>query len=88
MVVHEKFLKWKPGELALAGFRFLFLFILALRSHAAQSLDLLLLTIDLAIQSAKCGSRNDTNDFLWGLAIGIHFLSPEIIDLIIGFGTS
>jgi len=72
----------------LAGFRFIFLFIVALRSHAAQGLGLLLLAIGLAIQSAIRGSGNDTNDFLGGLAIGIHFLSPEIVDLIIGFGTA
>ncbi len=72
----------------LAGFRFLVLFIVALLSHAAQSLGLLLLAIGLAIQSAIRGSGNDTNDFLGGLAIGIHFLSPEIVDLIIGLGTT
>lgn len=71
----------------LAGFRFLCLFILALPSHASQSLGLLLLAIDLAVHSAICGSGNDTNDFLGGLAIGIQFSSPGIVDLIFGFGT-
>lgn len=56
----------------LAGFRFLFLLIVALRSHATQSLGVLLLAIDLAIHSAICGSGNNTNDLLRGLAIAIH----------------
>ncbi len=53
-----------PVSSQLAGFRFLILLIIALRSHAAQCFDLLFLTIDLVIQPAKCGSGNDTNDFL------------------------
>ena len=77
-----------PVSSQLAGFRFLCLFILALPSHAAQDLGLLLLAIDLAVHSAICGSGNNTNDFPGGLAIGIHFLSPEIVDLVVGFGTS
>ena len=67
-----------PARCELAGLRFLCLFILALPSHAAQRLGLLLLAIDLAIHSAICGSGKDTNDFLGGLAIGIHF-SPELL---------
>ena len=77
-----------PASSQLAGFRFLCLFILALQSHAAQDLGLLLLAIDLVIHSAICRSGNNTNDFPGGLAIGIHFLSPEIVDLVVGFGTS
>lgn len=72
----------------LTGLRFLFLFIVTLLSHAPQGLGLLLLAIDFVIQSAIRGSENDTDDFLGGLAIGIHFLSPGIVDLIIGFGTT
>jgi hypothetical protein len=53
-----------PVSSQLAGFRFLFLLIISLRSHAAQSLALLLLTINFAVQSAECGSNNDTNNFL------------------------
>ena len=68
-----------PVSSLLAGFRFLVLLIVALLSHAAQSLGLLLLAIDFAVQSAICRSENNTNDFLGGLAIGIHFLSPELL---------
>ena len=53
--------------------------LVALWSHAAQSLELLLLAIDFVVQSAICGSGNNTNDFLGGLAIGFHFLSPELL---------
>ena len=73
----------------LAGLRFLFLFIVALQSHAVQSLGLLLLAIALVIQSAIRGSGNNTNDFLGGLTIRIHFLYLlKLLGLIIGFGTT
>jgi hypothetical protein len=72
-----------PVSCELTGFRFLGLLILALQPHAAQCLGLLLLAIDLPVQPAICGSGNNTNDFLGGLAIGFHFLSPEIVDLIL-----
>jgi len=49
---------------------------------------LLVLAIDFVIQSAIRGSENNTNDFLGGLAIGVHFLFTGIVDLIIGFGTT
>ena len=78
-----------PVRSELTGFRFLVLFILALQPHTAQSLGLLLLAIDLAVQSAIRGSGNNTNDFLGGLAIGIHFLYLlKLLGLIIGFGTT
>lgn len=77
-----------PVSSELAGFRFLGLFILTLRSHTAQSLELLLLSVELVAQPAICGSRNNTGDFPGGLAVGIHSFSPEMIDLIVGFGTT
>ena len=46
-----------PVSSQLAGVCFLILLIIAFRSHAAQRLDLLFLTIDLVIQPAKCGGR-------------------------------
>ena len=62
-----------PVSSDLAVFGFLVLLIITLRSHAAKRLGLLLLAVELAIQSAIRGSGNNTNDFLGGLAIGIHF---------------
>jgi hypothetical protein len=75
-----------PVSSELTGFRFLGLFILALRPHAAQSLELLLLAVELVAQPAICRSRDNTGDFPRGLAVGIHSFSPEMIDLIFGFG--
>ena len=57
--------------------------LVALWSHVAQSLGLLLLAIDFAIQSSICGSGNDANNFPGRcLALGIHFGSPEV-DLVL-----
>ena len=72
----------------LAGLRFLGLLILTLQPHAAQSLGLLLLSVEFVVQPAKCRSRDNTGDFPGGLAVGIHSFSPEMIDLIVGFGTT
>jgi hypothetical protein len=53
--------------------------LVPLLPQAAQSLALLLLAIDFAIQSAICGSGNDANNFPGRcLALGIHFGSPEV----------
>ena len=68
-----------PVSSDLAGFRFLVLLIITFRSHAAKRLGLLLLAIDLAVQPAICGSRNDTDDFLGGLAVGIHFFLLRLL---------
>ena len=72
----------------LAGFRFLGLLILTLPPHTTQSLELLFLSVELVVQPAVCRSRNDTGDFPGGLAVGIHSFSPEMIDLIVGFGAT
>ena len=56
-----------------SGFALIDLFISMLLLHAAQGLESLFLAIDLAIQSAIGGSGNNTNEFLVGLVIGIHF---------------
>jgi hypothetical protein len=77
-----------PVRSELAGFRFLLLFIVALQPHAAQSFGLLLLAIEFVTQPTVGRSRDNTDDFLGGLTVGIHFFSPEMIDLIIGFGTT
>ena len=77
-----------PVRSELTGLRFLVLIILALQPHAAQGLGLLLLAIEFVTQPAICGSRNNTDDFLGGLAIGTHFFTPEVVDLTIGFGTT
>jgi hypothetical protein len=66
-----------PVRSELAGFRFLGLFIITLRSHTTQSLEMLLLSVELVAQPAIRRSRNNTGNFPGGLAVGIHFLSPE-----------
>ena len=49
--------------------------LVALRSNTAQGFDLLIRSLDLAIQSAECGSGNNTNDlFGRGLALSVHLV--------------
>ena len=77
-----------PVSSDLAGFRFWDLLILTLGSNTAQRLELLFLSVELVAQPAVCRSGNNTGDFPGGLAVGVHSFSPEMIDLIFGFGTT
>jgi len=52
-----------PASSDLTGLRFLILFIVTFQPHTAKRLGLLLLSVDLFVQMAICGSGNDANDF-------------------------
>lgn len=62
-----------------SGFGTIQTLLVSLWPHVAQRPGLLLLAIDLAIHSAKCGSDNDANNSPGRcLALGVHYGSPEV----------